>query len=110
MRDHSLGEDVDAHREEPDEDDEQEEGGVVVGVLRPDDDRVEAHEGLDHGEDDEQGGEDLHVGPLRLEVEEAEEDGAAEEAPAHAVEQEHDGEGDYRQAEAVQGNLAWKSV
>ena len=103
--DDGLGQRVHPHGQEPDEDDEQEEGGVVLRVLGPDDDGVEADEGLDDGEDDEEGGEDLHVGALGLEVEQPEEDGAAEEAAADAVEEEHDGERNHREAEPVQGNL-----
>ena len=60
--------DVDGDGQEPDEDDEQEEGRVVVGVLRPDDDRVDADEGLDHRQDDQQRRQDLQVLPLGTQV------------------------------------------
>ena len=45
--------------QKPDEDDEQEKGRIVVGVLRPDDDWMDADEGLDHRENDEQCCQDL---------------------------------------------------
>ena len=45
--------------QKPDEDDEQEKGRIVVGVLRPDDDWMDADEGLNHRENDEQRCQDL---------------------------------------------------
>ena len=77
----------------------------MVRVLGPDDNRVEADKGLNDSQDDKEGGENLQVLLLGVEVEDAEEDGAAEQAPAHSVEKEDDGEADDRQGEAVQGDL-----
>ena len=106
--------DVDDDRQEPDEDDEEQESRVGGRVLRPDDDRMDADERLkgkamvfffspahffecckpakspfihlNDGENNQQGGQDLQVRPLRVEVEQPEEDSAGVEAATDAVE------------------------
>ena len=104
---------MDDDRQEPDEDDEEQERRVGGRVLRPDDDRMDADERLkgktmviflpthffeccktakcpfihlNDGENDQQGGQDLQVRPLRVEVEQPEENGAGVEAATDAVE------------------------
>ena len=74
-------------------------------VLAPDDDWVQADEGLYHSEYHEQGGENLQIRPFRLELHAPKEDGATVEAPTNAMEQEHNGERDHGQRNAIQSHF-----
>ena len=63
---------------------------------------MDANEGLDHGKDDEQSGQNLEIFPLRCEIQHPEYDRAAVKSSSNAVKEENDGEGDHGEGEAVE--------